>query len=209
MSDNDGYHNLSGAMEGSLSVGSLRVLLILLTPLGLNPSNSRNLKPRLSRVEGRLLGGLCLPRNQGQDKGSRPPPKRMNFWKSSERGGESFSITKIILQIFAIINGNSVVNSGKHGKNCKCCPVSLLIVRSYLIVMNSGSQLSEKLSVSQLSQVSRIDRSLKVLSKCISLCHFICLCQCFSFFVRSCLLMTLINCLKGFKSLGSIFYSDL
>ena len=68
MSDNDGYHNLSGAMEGSLSVGSLRVLLILLTPLGLNPSNSRNLKPRLSRVEGRLLGGLCLPRRQGQEK---------------------------------------------------------------------------------------------------------------------------------------------
>ena len=67
MSDNDGYHNLSGAMEGSLSVGSLRVLLILLTPLGLNPSNSRNLKPRLSRVEGRLLRGLCLPRNQCQD----------------------------------------------------------------------------------------------------------------------------------------------
>ena len=90
MSDNDGYHNLSGAMEGSLSVGSLRVLLILLTPLGLNPSNSRNLKPRLSMVEGRLLGGLCLPRNQGQDKGSRSPPKRMNFWKSSEGGGCHF-----------------------------------------------------------------------------------------------------------------------
>ena len=59
--------NLRGAMVGSLRVGSLRVLLMLLTPLGLNPNNPRNLKPRLSRVEGRLLGGLCLPRSQGQE----------------------------------------------------------------------------------------------------------------------------------------------
>ena len=59
--------NLRGAMVGSLNVGSLRVLLMLLTPLGLNPNNSRSLKPRLSRVEGRLLGGVCLPSSQGQE----------------------------------------------------------------------------------------------------------------------------------------------
>ena len=38
----------------------------------------------------------------------------------------------------------------KHRKNCECCPVS------QSIVMNSGSQLSELYSVSQMSQVSRI-----------------------------------------------------
>ena len=48
------------------------------------------------------------------------------------------------------------------------------------IVMKSGSQFSILLSVCQISQVSRI--SLRVLSKCIYLCHclclFICLCHC-------------------------------
>ena len=41
--------------------------------------------------------------------------KRMNFQKSSKRGGRgvSFPIQKIILQIFVIINGSSVMYSGK------------------------------------------------------------------------------------------------
>ena len=42
------------------------------------------------------------------------PPKRMFFRKSSKRGGGSFPIQKFILQIFAIINGTLVMNSGKN-----------------------------------------------------------------------------------------------
>ena len=39
----------------------------------------------------------------------------MNFRKSSEGGeGGSFPIQKFILQIFAIINGTLVMNSGKN-----------------------------------------------------------------------------------------------
>ena len=46
---------------------------------------------------------------------------------------------------------------------------------------------------------------MKVLSKCICLCLCICLHRCFFLFlVRSCLLITLIKCLKGDKSLGSL-----
>ena len=41
-------------------------------------------------------------------------PKRMFFRKSSKRGGGSFPIQKFILQIFAIINGTLVMNSGKN-----------------------------------------------------------------------------------------------
>ena len=46
-------------------------------------------------------------------------PKRMNFWKSSKRGGEggSFPIQKFMLQIFAIINASSVMNSGKKAQH--------------------------------------------------------------------------------------------
>ena len=40
-------------------------------------------------------------------------PKRMFFRKSSKKGG-SFPIQKFILQIFAIINGTLVMNSGKN-----------------------------------------------------------------------------------------------
>ena len=46
-------------------------------------------------------------------KGSRPPPKRMNFQKSS-KGGGSFSIQKFILQIFAIIDDTLVMNFRKN-----------------------------------------------------------------------------------------------
>ena len=46
-------------------------------------------------------------------KGSFPLPKRMNFRKSSKRGGGSFSIQKFILQIFAIIDDTSVMNFRK------------------------------------------------------------------------------------------------
>ena len=74
------------------------------------------------------------------------------------------------------------------------------------IVMKSGSQFSILLSVCQISQVSRI--SLRVLSKCIYLCHCLCLfiylCHC-PFLFRSCLLITLIKCLKGHKALRSLF----
>ena len=48
----------------------------------------------------------------GDDKGSRPPPKRMIFWKSTEGGGDH-SIQKFILQIFAIIDITLVMNFGK------------------------------------------------------------------------------------------------
>ena len=37
----------------------------------------------------------------------------MNFRKSSEGGGGSFSIQKFVLQIFAIIDDTSVMNFGK------------------------------------------------------------------------------------------------
>ena len=40
-------------------------------------------------------------------------PKRMNFRKSSEGGGGSFSIHKFILQIFAIIDDTPVMNFGE------------------------------------------------------------------------------------------------
>ena len=46
----------------------------------------------------------------GDSKRSRPPPKRMNFRKSSEGGGGSFSIQKFI----AIIDDTSVMNFGKR-----------------------------------------------------------------------------------------------
>ena len=45
------------------------------------------------------------------------PPKRMFFRKSSKGGGGgggSFPIQKFILQIFTIINGTLVMNSGKN-----------------------------------------------------------------------------------------------
>ena len=61
---------------------------------------------------------------------------------------------------------------------------------------------------SNVSKVTSLwDRSFKVLSECICLCqcHCLCLCLCHClFFVRSCLLITLIKCLKGHKSLGSL-----
>ena len=41
----------------------------------------------------------------------------MNFWKTSEGGGGGISIPKFILQIFAIIKGNSVRNFGKNPQN--------------------------------------------------------------------------------------------
>ena len=66
--------------------------------------------------------------------------------------------------------------------------------------------------MTQMSQICRIvtslkDPSLKVFSKCICLCHYLCLCLCLCycfFLVRSCLFITLIKCLKGHKSLGSL-----
>ena len=50
--------------------------------------------------------------NHKYDKGRVALPKRMNFRKNS-RGGGSFPIQKFIVLIFAIINGSSVMNSGK------------------------------------------------------------------------------------------------
>ena len=88
--------------------------------------------------------------------------------------------------------------------------------------MSQISQVS-RISLSQRSQVSGIS-SLKVLSKCICLCHCLCLCLgicslnvflivfvfvfvfvIISFLFRSCLLISLIKCLKGHKSLGLLF----
>ena len=80
--------------------------------------------------------------------------------------------------------------------------------------------------MSQISQVTRI--ALCRCSQCIFHCNFLCLCLCicslnvflivfvfvFVFFivfllVRSCLLITLIKCLKSHKSLGSLFEGAL
>ena len=49
-------------------------------------------------------------------KGCHTSPKRMNFRKSSERGGGSFSIQKFTLQIFAIIDNISVMNFRKKSQ---------------------------------------------------------------------------------------------
>ena len=55
-----------------------------------------------------------------------------------------------------------------------------------------------------------------MLSKCVCLCHCLCLCICLChclFLVRSCLLITLMKCLKGHKSprvlYGSVFQKCL
>ena len=62
---------------------------------------------------------------------------------------------------------------------------------------------------SNVSKVTRLwGRSLMVFYKCICLCHCLCLCICLCiclFLVRSCPLISLIKCLKGDKSLGSLW----
>ena len=63
------------------------------------------------------------------------------------------------------------------------------------IVMDSGSQFSELLSVSQMSQVTRF--VFVIVFVFVSVIVFL--------LVRSCPLITLVKCLKGHKSLGSLF----
>ena len=48
----------------------------------------------------------------------------------------------------------------KHRKNCECCPVSLLIVRSQWLSWLSGSQLSEMVTISHSSQAGHVSSSL-------------------------------------------------
>ena len=70
----------------------------------------------------------------------------------------------------------------------------------FVFVIVSSSRWSNVWNVTSLW-----DRSLTVLSKCMCLCHCLCPCICLChcvFLVRSCLLITLIKCLKGHKSLG-------
>ena len=72
---------------------------------------------------------------------------------------------------------------------------------------------------SNVSKVTSLwNRSLKVLFKCNCLCHCLCLCLCLClcicniyclFLVRWGLLITLIKCLKGHKSLGLLFEGAL
>ena len=56
-------------------------------------------------------GGVYVCYHLCDSKGSRPPPKRMNFWK--RKRGEGNSIQKFTSQIFAIIDVTSVMNFGK------------------------------------------------------------------------------------------------
>ena len=70
------------------------------------------------------------------------------------------------------------------------------------IVMNSGFQLSELLSVSQMSQVSRIALRRCFQNVFVFVIVFVFVFVFVNLLVMSCLLITLNKCLKGQKSLG-------
>ena len=86
----------------------------------------------------------------------------------------------------------------KHRKNCECCPVSPLIVRqqrlSWIQVLNCRNR----------NQCLKCHKSVW-LSLSFPLSLSLSMSLSLSFFVRPCPLITLIKCLKGHKSLGSLF----
>ena len=71
----------------------------------LTPTAKTNAMVKIEKKKNKIFGENQPGRSSY--KGRMASPKRMNFWKSSKRGGEgSFPIQKFILQIFAIINAS-------------------------------------------------------------------------------------------------------
>ena len=125
--------------------------------------------------------------------------------------------------LLPIISHSLLFSKCKHRKNCQCCPLSLLIEGSlwrlwllFLIVRNLTS-----VSKAQISRITLSGCSLSVtvviflIAHC-QYCHHChhchhchqCLCLCHCLFVgRTCLIITLIKCLKGHKYLGWLFES--
>ena len=90
----------------------------------------------------------------------------------------------------------------KHRKNCKCCPVSLLIVRSQWY---TWIQVHNCLKCKQFTQVHTPSHvSVRVHLFVFDFVFFIVWVIVF-WLVRSCLLINLIRYLKSHKSLGSLF----
>ena len=103
------------------------------------------------------------------------------------------------VQLLIIIIPQCSKSSEKHRKNCKCCPVSLLIARSQRL------SCIQVLNCQNCSQCLKCHKSLGLLlggvlkmSLSLSLSLYLSLSI---FLVMSCLLITLNKCLKGHKSL--------
>ena len=87
----------------------------------------------------------------------------------------------------------------KHRKNCECCPVSLLIVRSQWL---SWSQVLNCLKCRKIHTPCHVS---VVVSVFVFVFVFVIVWVVVFWLVRSCIIITLIICPKGHKSLWSLF----
>ena len=90
-------------------------------------------------------------------------------------------------------------NQCKHRKNCECYPVSLLIVRSQWL---SWSQVLNCLKCKQFHIPCHVSVMVSVF---VFVFVFVTVWVIVIWLVRSCIIITLIICLKGHKSLWSLF----
>ena len=88
----------------------------------------------------------------------------------------------------------------KHCKNCECCPVSQLIVSEQRLSLIQALNCFVSIVISVANVTSPYDCSIREHPKC----HIITANQMSQLSQVSCLLITLIKCLKGHKSLGSL-----